>query len=342
MDPHLVAAMTRQHGLITRAQALDTGTSPGEIRRLLRDDEWIAVRRGVYTTAEHWASLGEYDARPRLRALAVGMVSRRGWVLSHDSACHVHGLPVLGRPDAPVHLTRPGWTNAWTEHGVAHHLAAFRRDQVVEVDGVRVLDLARTAVDMGRAHGLQAGLVTCDAVLRRGVARSALEQAYAPMTNWPGIRSARAAVALADPGAETPLESLTRELVIAASIGTPETQFPVRIRGGVAWCDLRVGNHVIEADGRVKYDDTASGGLSTDPGQTVWDEKVRERAITDRGLVVTRVVWADHRGRARTEAIARLRRDHREAVARFGAALPEELALEAAELRATYGDRRGA
>ncbi|HWJ11007.1 MAG TPA: hypothetical protein VNS46_16620 [Nocardioides sp.] len=348
MHPRVLAAIAANGGLITRAQALDLGVSPSEIRGALHRRSgdpaarWVVLRRGVYTTWEVWEALDEYVGRPLLRARAAGLAARRGWVLSHDSSCQLQGIPVL-RPDVPLaHLTRPGWTNAWTEYGVKHHLARFGPDQVVEVDGTKALDLARTAVDMGREHGFRHGLVACDAVMRRGVTRTDLEAALAVMVCWPGRRAARRAVALADPGAETVLETLARELVLEAGIGEPQTQFPVRTDRGIVWCDIVVGNHVIEPDGEIKYTAVADGGLSADPRRTVFDEKLRERAITDRRLVVTRVVWEDHWGRRRAQAIARLQRDHAESVERFGADLPEELVRDAVEIRSRYGDRRSA
>ncbi|KRB80207.1 hypothetical protein ASE01_01550 [Nocardioides sp. Root190] len=348
MHPRVLAALAANGGLITRAQALDLGVGPGEIRAYLHrrrgEDEprWRVLRRGIYTTTEIWNALDQHVGRPLLVARACGLAARRGWVLSHDSSCHLQRIPVL-RPDVPLsHLTRPGWTNAWTEYGIKHHLARFDPDQVVDVEGTKALDLARTAVDMGREHGLRHGLVACDAVMRRGVSRQELEAALEVMVCWPGRRAAQRAVAVADPGAESVLESLARELVIEAGVGEPETQFPMRTERGIAWCDIRVGNQVIESDGEVKYTPVDRGGLSEDPRRTVFEEKLRERAVADRRFVVTRLVWEDHWGRRRAEAIARVQRDHAEAIARFGPMLPEEMAREAERIRRQYGDRRSA
>lgn len=348
MHPRVLAAIAANGGLITRAQLLDLGLSPGEVRSQLRrrsgEDRprWRILRRGVYTPAAHWDALDPYVGRPLLLARAAGLTARRGWVLSHDSASHLLGLPVLHAAEAPVHLTRPGWTGAWTEYGVKHHLARFAPDQVVESQSVRALDRARTAVDMGREHGFRQGLVSCDAALRCGVTRTQLEEAAAIMDNWPGVRAARRAIALADAGAETALETLARELVWEAGIGDPDTQFPLWTSRGLVWCDLQVGNHVIEADGRLKYASPEHGGLSDDPARTVWEEKLRERAVTDRGVVVTCVVWEDLWGRQRHDAIARLRRDHAESVARYGRDLAVDLAREAVDIRRRHGDRRTA
>ena len=64
--------------------------------------------------------------------------------------------------------------------------------------------------------------------------------------------------------------------------------------------------------------------------------------VGDRGLVFTRVIWEDHWGRRREEALRRLRADHAESVRRFGPELAPQLALEAEQIRAEYGDRRPA
>ena len=124
MHPEVLATMNAQDGLVTRAQALDLGLSPVSITALLRRD-WVVVRRGIYADATLWEQLDPYRGRPRLRTRAALLNVRRGWVLSHDSSAHEHGLDIL-QPDEPyVHITRPGHTNAWTKAGVKHHLAGF-------------------------------------------------------------------------------------------------------------------------------------------------------------------------------------------------------------------------
>lgn len=341
MDPRVLAAISANGGLITRAQALDLGLGPGEIRHLKRSGRWVTVRRGVYTTAEIWESLDEWRGRPRLIARAVVMSMRRGWVLSHNSAADELGLATLRPPVPLTHITRPGWTNAWTENEIAHHLARFSADQVVDINGVRVLDGARTAMDIARCHGDMHGIVAADSAMRSGVTRSELMAAYEPMEQWPGSRASHTCAELADGRAENPNESLGRHLVLEAGIGTPDCQFPVRTVDGIKWCDLQVGNHIVETDGRIKIQAVADGGVATKPAADVlWEEKKRERLVEDRGLVVTRVIWEDYWGARRSQAIRRLQADHAESVRRFGRDLAPELARDAAEIRAQLGERR--
>lgn len=335
MNIRVVARIGANGGVVRRDELLDLGLAPSEVRALVRRGTLVRLRRGTYTTDEVWNGLDEHVGRPLLMARAAIASMRRGWILSHDSAAHAWGLPILRPRPALVHVTRPGFTNAWTEYGVRHHLARFAQRQVGHAAGLPALDLARTAVDIARERGIVDGVIACDGALRRGVTRADLEAAYAVMTNWPGVRAARSAVALADAGAETVLESLARLLVLEAGIGVPDTQFPVRTGDGIKWCDLRVGNHVVEADGLVKLLPRESGGVADRASAVVArDERQRERLLRDEGLGVSRVYWDDHFPPRRDAAIARLRREAAETVRLHGAVLHPRLAADAARVRA--------
>jgi hypothetical protein len=134
-----------------------------------------------------------------------------------------------------------------------------------------------------------------------------------------------------------------RLLVLEAGIGEPETQFPVRTTDGVKWCDIRVGNLIIETHGRVKYVAVADGGVASKPANDVaWAERKRERLVKDRDLGVVPLYWEDYWGGRRSQAIKRIQTEYADTVARFGAELSPGLAREAAEIREQYGDRRPA
>jgi len=332
-----LAHLATNGGLITRGHALDLGLSPLAIRALLRR-EWVVVRRGVYAEAETWEALDDYRGRPLLRAHAAILTMRRGWVLSHDSAAHQQGLDIL-TPDVPlVHVTRPGHTNAWTQHGVSHHLARYRKDQVVTIDAHPCLDVARTACDIARERGVEHGVAAMDSALRRGVPREALWAAVAPMTSWPHVTEVRDAIELADPGAANPAETRARTLVREMGIGEVETQFPLMLGDRLVWCDLRVGRHVFEFDGRVKYRRVEDGGVADRPiDQVVWEEKLRERLIRAEGFGVSRILAPDLHPDRRRAAKARLRAEYDVTVARFGTDLPPHVARTAAELRGRHG-----
>jgi hypothetical protein len=346
MNLRALAVMGANHGLITRSQALDCGLMPGDIRHLLRLGVLVLIRRGVYADAAVWNELDEFVGRPRLRTRAALATMRRGWVASHDSAAHELGLEILNPPDPHVHITRPGTTGAWTKFGVKHHLARFGDHQVVEAGGLPALDMARTAVDIAREHGTPYGEIACDSAMRRGVSRATLEAAVAPMTFWPYSRRARAAVEFADGGAESVLESVGRLLVTALGVGPVETQFPVALEDGrVVWGDIRVGCHIFEGHGKVKYLSVAEGGLADRPAtEVVWAEKKRERLMHRQGLGTSSFVFEDYWNPDRTQVLKRMREEYDETVARFGTELPPHLARNAQELRRRQANpgRRGA
>lgn len=273
----LRAGLSQNHGVITAGEARDSGLTPSEITALVHGGSLVRVRRGVYADGEVWRAADEFRGRPLLRVRAAVARLQRGWVLSHDSAAFVLGLPLIAPHESDVHVTRPGYAQSWPRAGIVRHYASYVEEHVVRDGDLPHLDAARTAVDLAREHGVEAGLVACDAALRAGVSTDALRAAYQPMSCYHGIITARRAVSLADPRAESAAESLARLLVIELGIGDVDAQFPVRIEDGrTAWCDLRVGNHVFEVDGRWKYRSQADGGVAARPGETViWEEKKR-------------------------------------------------------------------
>ncbi|WP_114424055.1 type IV toxin-antitoxin system AbiEi family antitoxin domain-containing protein [Nocardioides houyundeii] len=304
----------RQHGLLTSRQALAAGLDVPAVARLVRTGAWVRLRRGVYVDGGQWREAGEFDEKPLLRVRAAALVLEVEHVFSHDSASLVHGL---GLPDARaslVHITREGVHGTRLIAGTKHHGAPFHPDQVRHVDGLEVLDPARTCLDLVREHGLRGGLPACDRALSLGVTRSQLRQAASGMKCWPGRRSVDRAILLADPGAESWQESLGRLLVTELGIGRPETQFGLRDARRTVWCDLRVGRHVIEIDGRIKYDGTFAG---QEPADVLWAEKLRQDFITGFHLGMSRLTHRDLTS-GWDHAKRRVLREFEATVARYG------------------------
>lgn len=324
ITPRVAALFGTGHGLVTRRQAVDNGMTPRQVDSLVRSGAWVAVRRGVYALRQAWEDLDEYVGRPRLQGRAVHLAMRRDHVLSHDSAAHELGLDILGRRGEPVHVTRERVTGGRHDHGVKHHLASYSEDQVVARHGIRVLDRARTAVDIAREHGVTHGVASCDSALRQGTTREELWAAFEPMHKWPGSTSVRESMALADPGADNVAESLGRLLVLELGIGRVETQFTLGDGHRVVSCDIRVGRHLFEIDGRIKYRTVANGGVLTGSAEeALWSEKQRQDFVTGFKLGMSRIVWSDFWGHARELAKHRLLREFRDTTARFGSSIED-------------------
>ncbi len=344
MRPKLQALASRQGGVVTRRQCLAVGYTEVELRGLTAvHGPWVTVRRGVYAERELWDQLTGGDDKTRLRDRAVHLAMSTEHVMSHDSAARALGLPLM-RPDLELsHITRPGVGGSRTERGVKHHLTRLPLGDTVVVDEMEVTGPARTGVDIAREHGLVAGIVTLDRVLANGTPRSALELEVLTMWCWPGVRTAREAVARAEPGSESVGESLTRVLIDEAGIGPAQAQFPVSVDGHVYWVDLLAGCHAVEFDGRQKLRPVEQGGLADRPVEDVlWDERARQIAICGEGLGMSRVSWDDLFGRARQRTIERLQREYAVTVERFGTQLPAHLAERAARIRRTSPRRRSA
>lgn len=310
------AAAADEHGLITRRRALECGFDDRDIRRLLKLGSWVQVRRGIYCEHALWTALDPFCQRPLLAVRAARLVLRCPHVASHDSAALAHRLGVPDARRALVHVTRRKVHGDAERAGVKHHLAPYLDTQVQHVAGLPVLDVARTALDLAREHGLEAGVAACDQALGTGVSRSALKEARAAMWCWPMSRVMDEAIMLADPGSESWLESVARVFVtgLGLGLGRPETQFGLTDRTRTVFCDFRLGRHVFEVDGRSKYDDQLQDATPTD---VLMREKERHDFVAGFKLGVSRLTARDLYVTPR-DTETRVRREVADTCARFG------------------------
>lgn len=318
MNAKVTAIMSSNHGLITRHQALAAGMSADRIDRLARTKKWTIVRRGVYAETSYVESLATIREQRVLQDAAATMRMRSPHVLSHDSAAYLLELPILHARPPITHVTRPKVVGSHIRHGVKHHLAPYAPGQVVEVDGLRCLDPARTALDIAREHGYLPGLVAADSALRAGWPFADLRSAAAAMSSWPYMTVVHDVIASASDDTDSIGETLARDLVTELGFGVPQVQFGLTADGRTAWCDLRLGRHIFEFDGRVKYQRIDEGGFAVDPQEAVWIEKQRQDWISGFKLGVSRIVWDDHYGAARDRARERLTREFLDTCRRFG------------------------
>lgn len=319
MNARVVALMSAQWGLVTRRQAMEAGMAGHQIDSLVRSGAWTAVRQGVYAERSYVESLTTTVQRRVLVDRAASLRIGDPHVMSHHSSAHLQQLDVLKERDPVTHVGRPGIVGAHLRHGVKHHLAPYELGQVIEVDGVHALDAARTSLDIAREHGYLHGLVAADSALRSGATRADLERAAGAMTHWPYVTVVHDVVASASPHTDSVAESLGRDFVTELGYGVPQPQFGLTADGRTAWCDLRLGRHMFEIDGRLKLRLVGDGGFSVkDPEETLWDEKLRQDFVTGFKTGVSRLTWNDFFGRQRKAALERCRREFLDTCARFG------------------------
>lgn len=316
MDADLLSSLFGVHGpLVTRTTAVAYGVPAAAIDRLVRTGAWTAVRRGVYADTSYVTARRHRADRQRLVDDAACLRITRPHVRSHESAAVVLGLPVLLGSRPITHVTRPDVRGARHEHGVKHHMAPYAAAQVLSVGGILVLDHARTALDVAREHGLVAGVVAMDSALRAGVPHARLRSGLAAMSCWPGSTVMRAALERCDAGSDSVAETLGRLLVEQLGRGRPETQFGLRCDGRTAFADLRVGRHLIEVDGRLKY---LPGAAAVDPHEVLWEEKRRQDWLCGFKLGMSRLTWTDGWPPGQPAVLARLERELTDTEQRFG------------------------
>ena len=315
--------MSAQHGLITHAQATGPGRmEPREVQALVSAGAWIAVRRGVYMYGDAWASLDQYRGRRLARSRAAHYAMR----------------------DAARHEPRFGRTRVWTSPCCSEHPDLVHVDSPETSAGPAPSAGSSTHLERATAgepvvtwatstsssrpgwpsmsHASTASWPAWSRATRpcRSVSLAATSRPrLARMRYWPGVRSARIAVELADPGAESAGESLSRMLLVEMGLDTDPD--PVRDERRPPQRPLRptVGRHIVEFDGRIKYHRVDKGGVADRPAeQMVWAEKQSRTGWLASASGMSRLVWADVFGPGRAQAKIRLRREYDLTVRRFG------------------------
>jgi predicted transcriptional regulator of viral defense system len=272
-----------QHGLISRAQALELGLSAEAIQRRLSCGRWTAIHEGVYRVGGSVASL----AQSRLAAvLAVGPVA----AVSHRAAADVWGLWWSNPPMIEITTTRDQSPEL---DGVAvHRMADLHPRWITAVDGMPVTTVARTLVDLGavmpakrvamcvdRALGRALVSATEIETARRAVARQGrrgagvIRRVLAPRLGREpvaGVFEARMARLLSDQG----LPEAVPEYEVRTALGT----FVARV--DFAYPELKLA---IEVDGLEAHS-------SIDAFR---HDRARQNALVAEGWTVLRFTWTE-------------------------------------------------
>lgn len=218
-------------------------------------------------------------------------------VLSHESACAVHGFPYTGAWPSKVHLLDPdSHSTRVTAWFVRHGAAARPPGGPVRTDGFTVTAPARTAVDIAASRPIADALPVVDHVLHeRLVTPAELAAEVAGVVK--GRARAESAVGMGSALSESPAESICRVRFRQLGIREPVQQH-VFARAGerIAVVDFWFPEQgvVVEVDGRAKYEDPALLAGST-TADVHWREKQREDFVRSFPGVrtVVRLTWSD-------------------------------------------------
>ena len=282
-DRRVLGRMRRQHGLISRSQALDEGMTGRQIERLVQAGVWEREASGVY---RHEAVPS--TVRSRLLALCLA----HGAVASHRSAAALH--PIEGyRLDRVEVVVLPGRARSIR---CARRYESSQMDlfKPVERDGILCTPVGRTVLDLAAVVDRRQLDRTVDAVLRDGQLR--LSDLYGVLASHArrgrrGCDALRASLADRFDDNAVPLSDWSRmvaDLLVDAGLEYPALEHRVRRADGgfVAQVDLAFPSHrvAIELDSARWHDNRES---------CVRDRR-RRNEITLAGWTVLNFTWSDY------------------------------------------------
>ncbi|MBW3085283.1 hypothetical protein KEM60_01480 [Austwickia sp. TVS 96-490-7B] len=285
--PHVL----RTRGDLPRSEILRLGHTDRDLSALLRHGAIERIGRATY-------GLPRPDLRPEERHIRTTRAVLHRYagraVASHHSALALAGLPLHDVPWDEVHVT-------------ALHARSFRRrsDHVLHAADVSTrhgahpahphrVTLADALVQTGKQWGPGALLVPADQALRRTMLTvDELAAAVKRYAHAPGLTQVKAAVALVDPLAESPGESLLRWVLHQLGHVT-RAQVDAGLRHRVCRIDLVIeGTRIaLEFDGMGKYELGPSGNEHTRQ-RLLRAEKARDEDLRAAGWYVVHVTWPE-------------------------------------------------
>jgi len=264
-----VALRTR---LFTLAEAGEAGIT----RSQLRGASYRRLGSGFY----RWVDLQE---SPQLMLSAFARRLPAGAAFSGRTAAWLHGLDVA--PCEPVEVTIPQSIGGRWLAGATVRRAALGREQIVKRRGLPITSALRTVVDLAGKGPLIEGVVAADMFLHARLVTIAKLRSYAAEhPGAKGIARLRRVVDLAEPKAESPMETRLRILLMLAGLPRPEAQVSVSDDQGrfLGRPDLfyRVQRLAIEYDGGNHRD-------------RLVDDNRRQNGLVGAGLRLLRFTAAD-------------------------------------------------
>ena len=167
-----------------------------------------------------------------LRAAAVSLVLPPGAVLARRSAAWLHGIDSRAPSEAlqplPLECVVPAGSTPPRRAGLLSYAATLLPRDTMQLGGVAVTTLTRTAVDLARYLDTYMGLAVVDSMLHRGlVDQRGLAAELPRFTGERWIDRARRVVDLAEPRTESYGESWLRLRVVDAGLPRPRPQVEI-------------------------------------------------------------------------------------------------------------------
>lgn len=298
----------RRGRVMLRKQLLEEGYSDRAIYRHIQGGDWVRIRHGAYVDSTTWRALDAAGRHALITRAAVAQ-ARTEVVVSHVSALPFYDAPVWGIDLDVVHLTRADGNAGRSEAGVQQHSGALIDGDVVQRDGLDLMDPTRTALEVTTVADVEESMCVVSMLMHSGLTTmQKLRARYELMRHWPDTLRTDLVLRLSDERFESVGECRTYYLCFREQLPMPEPQYEIKDeRGNViarvdfAWPELGV---FLEFDGKVKYEKLLREGERA--SDVVLRERDREREICRlTGWRCLRLVWADLARPAQTAAMIR-------------------------------------
>ncbi len=156
-DEKIESRFRGQHGVVSRAQALEAGLTDRQIDRRVASGRWVRVRRGVYRHAA---------VRPTWKGNLLGACLATGGLASHRAAAYLHGIDGFRAVQLEVVVAHGRWRQL---PGVRlHQTTQIERAGPIDRDKIPCTGLARTLIDLGAVVSMRRMESAFDCVLREG------------------------------------------------------------------------------------------------------------------------------------------------------------------------------
>jgi very-short-patch-repair endonuclease len=245
--PHVPAEL--KAGPFTVEEARQAGLT----RANLRSSGWRRVSHGIYTRAGN-----ERNAQTLLAAAACRLPGDA--VFSGKTAGWLHGLDLT--PADPVEATLPPHSRVCTRAGLRIRQADLAQDEIRTVRGWPATTIERSLLDLACQLSFVETVVVTDQALHLEMTDLAELERFATVKKGrAGIAQFRKVLAVAEPAAESPMETRLRMLIVSGGLPAPQVQVTIRSDVGdhIARADLyyRDARLVIEYDGETHRESLA-------------------------------------------------------------------------------------
>jgi very-short-patch-repair endonuclease len=243
LDPEqdILSLAARQYGVVSRTQLLDMGVGADQVAARVRRHRLRPLQRGVYLVGPLVV--------PRTHPMSALLCFGESATVSHWSAAALWQVMEQAAESAAVDVVIPPGERR-RRPGVRIHRIELQRDEVTELDGIRITTPARTLYDLaGSIGGRDLEQAVAEALVRRLTDRSGIAELVKRYGHRPAARRLMALVS-ADQGPALTRSAAEEALLALIRRGQlPRPEMNVRVHGHEVDLYWRAARLVAEMDG---------------------------------------------------------------------------------------------